>query len=57
MGLAARGSRKLGVGAEEKIQDAEELAQVQRQARKVNLEAALTAILITLIAFLLPVIR
>jgi len=57
VGLAARGSRKLGVGAEEKIQDAEELAQVQRQARKVNLEAALTAILITLIAFLLPVIR
>jgi len=57
VGLAARGSRKLGVGAEERIVEPEELAHVRRQVRKVNLESSLTAIVITLIAFILPVIR
>ena len=38
MGLAARGSRKLGETVET-IEDAEELAQVRRQARQVNIKA------------------
>lgn len=57
MSLAARGSRKLNEGNEEKIENPEELAQVQRQARAVRMKALLAAIPLTLVAFWLPVIR
>jgi hypothetical protein len=53
VGLAARGTRKLG-DKEEKIEDAAELAQVRRQARRVQLEALLVAIPLTLIGLALP---
>jgi len=52
VGLAAKQSRKLG-DEEEKIADPAELAQVRRQARKVQLEALLAAIPLTLIALAL----
>jgi hypothetical protein len=51
--LAARGSRQLG-DQEEKIDDADELAQVRRQARRVQLKALLVAIPLTLVALALP---
>jgi hypothetical protein len=41
-------------GKEEKIEDEAELAQVRRQARKVNIQAFLAAIALTLIALALP---
>ena len=53
MGLAARGSRQLGDKVE-KIEDTAELAQVRRQAGRVQLEAFLAAIPLTLIALALP---
>jgi hypothetical protein len=53
VGLAARGSRHLG-DEEEKIENPAELAQVRKQARRVNIKAILTAIPLTLIAFALP---
>jgi hypothetical protein len=40
----------------EKIDDASELAQVRRQARRVQLKALLVAIPLTLIALALPVL-
>jgi hypothetical protein len=55
--LAARGSRKLNKDLEEKIADPEELAIVRRQARDVNIKSFLAAIPLTLMAFLLPMIR
>jgi hypothetical protein len=51
--LASRGSRQI-TDEIEKIEDTAELAQVRRQARKVNIKAFLTAILLTLIALALP---
>ena len=56
MALAARGSRQLGP-EEEKIEDAEVLAQVRRQARRVYVKAFLAAIPLTLIALVLPRLR
>jgi hypothetical protein len=53
VGLAARGSRQLGEKVE-KIEDTAELAQVRRQARRVQLKAFLAAIPLTLIALALP---
>lgn len=53
MGLASRSSRNL-TGTIEKIEDEAELAQVRRQARKVNIEAFLAAIVLTVIALALP---
>ena len=53
VGLASRSSRNLN-GKEEKIEDEAELAQVRRQARKVNIQAFLAAIALTLIALALP---
>lgn len=53
MGLAARGARQLGAQAET-ITDAEELAQVRRQARQVHLQALAAALALTLAALLLP---
>jgi hypothetical protein len=53
VGLAARGSRQLGDEIEQ-IEDVEELAQVRKQARKVQMKAVAAALLITLLAFLLP---
>jgi hypothetical protein len=55
VGLAARGSRQLGDQVE-KIEDPSELAQVRRQARRVQLKAFLVAIPLTLIALVLPAI-
>ncbi len=53
VGLASRNSRKLG-DKMEKIEDAAELAQVQRQ--RVQLKAMMVAIPLTLIALVLPVL-
>jgi hypothetical protein len=53
VGLAARGSRQLGDKVE-KIEDTAELAQVRRQAGRVQLKAFLAAIPLTLIALALP---
>jgi len=53
VGLASRGSRKLGE-TEEKIEDEAELKQVRRQARKVMIKAFWAALALTLIAFILP---
>jgi hypothetical protein len=54
VGLAARGSRKTGE-SEEKIEDGQELVQVRRQARQVNIKALVAAIVLTCIALALPV--
>jgi hypothetical protein len=53
VGLASRGSRNL-TGRVEKIEDDAELTQIRRQARKVNIKAFLTAIVLTLIVLALP---
>ena len=53
MGLAARGSRQLGDQVE-KIEDPAELAQVRKQARRVQFKALLAAIPLTLVALVLP---
>jgi hypothetical protein len=53
VGLAARGSRRLGEQVE-KIEDSAELAQVRRQARLVSLKALAAGIALTLIALALP---
>jgi hypothetical protein len=55
VGLSSRNSRKLGE-IMEKIEDPAELAQVQRQARQVQLKAFIAAIPLTVIALLLPVL-
>jgi hypothetical protein len=53
VGLASRSSRNL-TDRIEKIEDEAELAQVRRQARKVNIKAFWVAIALTLIALTLP---
>jgi hypothetical protein len=53
VGLASRSSRNL-TGKEEKIEDEAELAQVRRQARRVNIKAFLAAVILTAIALALP---
>jgi hypothetical protein len=53
VGLAARGSRQLSDQVE-KIEDPAELAQVRKQARRVQLKALLAAIPLTLMALALP---
>jgi hypothetical protein len=53
VGLAARGSRQLGDEVET-IEDAEELAQVRRQARRVYLKGFLAALGLLLIALVIP---
>ncbi len=53
MGLAARGARQLGEKAET-IQDPAELAQVRRQAARVNLKSGLAALALTLVTLALP---
>jgi hypothetical protein len=55
VGLAARGSRQLGDRVE-KIDEAAELAQVRRQARRVQLKALWVSIPLTLIALALPLL-
>jgi hypothetical protein len=55
VGLANLNSRKLGDNME-KIEDAAELAQVRRQARRVQIKAFLAAVPLTLIALILPVL-
>ncbi len=57
MSLAARGTRKLVEGPEEKIENLEELAQVRRQAGVVRMKSILAAIPLTLIAVVLPMLR
>ncbi len=54
MRLASRSSRNL-IGFEEKIEDRAELAQVQRQARKVYIESLIVAAILTLLALAVPV--
>jgi len=41
-------------GKEERIEDQAELAQVKRQARRVNIKSLVAAIILTLIALALP---
>jgi Ca2+/Na+ antiporter len=53
--LAAKQTRKIG-DTEEKIEDAAELAQIGRQARKVQIKALVAAIPLTLIALALPLL-
>ena len=53
MGLAARGARHLSDHAE-KIEDPAELAQVRKQARRVQRKALLAAIPLTLLAMAVP---
>jgi hypothetical protein len=51
--LAKRGLRNMDSG-EEKIEDANELARVRAQARKVYPQSALFAVAVTLVVLLLP---
>ena len=53
VGLSARQSRKFG-DATEKIEDPAELAQVRRQANRVQLKALATGLALTLVALVLP---
>lgn len=53
MGLAQRSLRNMDTGAE-KIEDLEILAQVKRQARKVNVLTLVYSLVLTLIVVLLP---
>ena len=53
VGLSARQSRKLG-DQMEKIEDAAELAQVRRQANRVQIKALATGIGLMLISLVLP---
>ena len=55
VGLARLDSRKTGDHME-KIEDQSELAQVRRQARRVQTKAIIAAVPLTLIALLLPVL-
>ena len=55
VGLARLDSRKLG-DTTEKIEDPAELAQIQKQARRIQLKALAVAIPLTLIALALPVL-
>jgi len=54
VGLARLDSRHL-TDKMEKIEDEAELAQVRRQARKINIKAFVAAIALTLIALALPI--
>jgi len=51
--LASRGLRDMD-GGPESIADPGELAQVRRQARAVHAKAALAAVVLTALSFLLP---
>ena len=53
MNLASRGTRDMDSGIE-KIQDDAVLAQVRRQARKVNIELIVTAAVLTILILLIP---
>jgi hypothetical protein len=53
VGLAARNLRQLGDHAEQ-INDAAELAQVRRQARRVQIKGSLAGALMTVVALILP---
>ncbi len=53
MRLAARGSRQFGEKPE-KIEDAEELAQVRRQARWVYIKGLIAGVVLTALALALP---
>lgn len=55
VGLANLNARKIG-DKMEKIEDADELAQVKRQARRVQIKSLLSAVPLTLIALILPVL-
>ncbi len=52
MGLSARGSRQLGDKVE-KIEDPAELAQVRRQARRVNIKSLIAGVGLMVIVLLL----
>jgi hypothetical protein len=51
--LAARGARDMDTGIED-IKDDPVLAQVRRQARKVNFESMVTAAVLTVLILLIP---
>jgi hypothetical protein len=51
--LASRSLRNV-TGRNERIEDQAELAQVRRQALKVNLKSLLTAVILTLLVLALP---
>jgi hypothetical protein len=51
--LSARGARNMDSGIEE-IKDEAVLAQVRRQARKVNIESMITAAVLTILILLIP---
>jgi hypothetical protein len=54
--LASRGLRDMDSGSES-ISDANELAQVRRQARKVYIEAIVTALVLGAVALAIPAMR
>ncbi|MDX1523923.1 MAG: hypothetical protein R3264_20005 [Anaerolineae bacterium] len=53
MGLAARGSRNMDSG-EEKIEVADVLAQVSRQARRVHLQTLVSTAALTALGLVIP---
>lgn len=53
MALASRGLRNLDTRAE-RIADADELAQVRRQARRVTLKSVVTAVVMTALSLAVP---
>jgi len=53
VGLSARDSRKIG-DQMEKIEDPAELAQVRRQANRVQIKALATGLVLTLISLVIP---
>ena len=53
VGLSARQSRKLGA-VTEKIEDPAELAQVRRQASRVQIKSLVTGLLLTLLLLVIP---
>jgi hypothetical protein len=54
VGLASRGQRDMDDGAQP-IADSEELAAVRRQARKVHVLALVAGLVLTSVAFAIPV--
>ena len=52
--MAARGTRNMDTGEEEKIEDANLVEQLRTKARSINRRALITALIITLLSFVFP---
>jgi len=53
VGLSARGSRQLGENVE-RIEDPDELLQVRRQAKRVQVKSLVAGLVMTIIALFFP---